>query len=117
MGLTKRTELRKRNGLRFRCRAVVGRFGVKPAPFRGGHVQTIMLRDILDAETGAALTDHLWFIAGKWSEELVVGSTFEFDARVGVYKRAYKGLRVSRDWKLQRPTKVKIVPQPPKPVI
>jgi hypothetical protein len=111
---TERTELRKRDGDRFRCRAVVERFGTKPA-FRGPPISTILLREVVDADTGARLTDHLWFTAGKWSACLAIGDEFEFEARVGDYVKGYQGRRdvydapVSRDWKLQRPTKVRVL--------
>lgn len=109
-----RRELQKRDGARFRCRATVGRFGSKTA-FRGPPVPTVLLRDIVDAGSGAPLADHLWFDQGKWSSGLVAGDTVEFDARATDYIKGYRGRRevfdapVSRDWKLQRPTRLVIL--------
>src|ERR1700723_2897307 len=111
-----RRELEKRDGTRFRCRAVVDRFGTKPA-FRGEPIRTILLRNVVDAHTGKMLTDHLWFTCGKWSTGLAIGDVFEFEARVADYIKGYQGRRevydapVSRDWKLQRPTKVVVLPR------
>jgi hypothetical protein len=110
----KRRELEKRDGTRFRCRAVVDRFGSRSA-FRGPPVQTVLLRDVVDADTGVMLADHLWFSIGKWSSGLAAGDIFEFDARVSDYIKGYQGrldvfdAPVSRDWKLQRPTKVTLL--------
>jgi hypothetical protein len=112
--LGKRRELEKRDGLRFRCQAVVDRFGTKPG-YRGPPVSTILLRNVIDASTGNLLTDHLWFTTGKWSSGLVVGMSFQFDARATDYIKGYQGHRevydapVSRDWKLERPTKTVIM--------
>jgi hypothetical protein len=109
----KRQELQKRDGTRFRCRAVVERFSTKAA-FRGPPVPTILLGDIVDADIGTLLTDHLWFTTGKWSAGLAAGHMFEFEARAADYIKGHQGRReevyapVSRDWKLQRPTKVAI---------
>ena len=114
--MSKRKELEKRDGMRFRCRAVVDRFGTKPA-FKGPPVQTILLRDVVDADTGTLLTDHLWFTIGKWSAGLTAGDIFEFEARAADYIKGYQGRRevydapVSQDWKLQRPTKVTVLPR------
>ncbi len=111
-----RQELQKRDGLRFRCRATVARFGTKSA-FKGPPVSTILLRDVVNADTGAVLTDHLWFTCGKWSAGLVAGDIFEFEARAAGYVKGYQGRRevydapISRDWKLQRPTRVTILPR------
>jgi hypothetical protein len=112
-----RKELKNRDGQRFRCRAVVDRFGTKTA-FRGPPVRTILLRNVVDTANGTLMADHLWFTAGKWSAPLAVGCVFEFEARSGDYIKGYRGHRdnvfdapVCRDWKLQRPTKVVIIPQ------
>jgi hypothetical protein len=101
-----RFELAQRDGQRFRCRAMVGRFGRKPGKL------TIMFRDVTEVATGYVMTDHLWFTCGKWSDGLTVGDLVEFDARAADYIKGYQGRRhvpdapVRKDWKLQRPTKV-----------
>lgn len=105
-----RQELRQLDGQRFRCAAVVERFGTM-AGYRGP-VQTILLKEVIEAGTRRKLTDHLWFRAGKWTMELRPGDVVEFDARVGDYEKGYKGRRevydapVRRDWRLERPTKI-----------
>ena len=115
MATGRRQELQKRDGTRFRCRGTVDRFGTKPA-FKGSPIQTILLRDVIDAATGVLLTDHLGFTAGKWSAGLTIGAAVEFDARAADYVKGYQGRRevcdapVSRDWKLQRPTRVAVLP-------
>ena len=109
-----RVELQKRDGDRFRCRATVDRFGNKPA-YRGYPIPTILLRNVVDAESGKLLTDHLWFTTGKWSSMLTIGDIFEFDARVSDYIKGYRGYRddvdapITQDWKLQRPTNVTVI--------
>ncbi len=114
--MSERKELKKRDGMRLRCRAVVERFGTKPA-FKGPPRQTILLRDVIDTDTGVFLTDHLWFTAGKWSAALAAGDIFEFEARVASYIKGYRGCQevynapVSQDWKLTRPTKVTVIPR------
>lgn len=113
-----RHELQKRDGCRFRCRATVERFGTRTV-YRGPPCQTILLRNVVDARSGALLTDHLWFTAGKWSAGLAAGDTFEFDARAAEYVKGYRGRRevyeapVSSDWKLARPSQVRVLPPQP----
>ena len=102
----KRRELEKRDGTRFRCRAVVDRFGSRSA-FRGPPVQTVLLRDVVDADAGVMLADHLWFPIGKWSSGLAAGDIFEIKVYQG--RRDVFDAPVSRDWKLQRPTKVTLL--------
>ena len=111
-----RVELRQRAGNRFRCRATVVRFGSKAA-YKGQPIMTILVGDVTDVRLGKVLTDHLWFQQGKWSEGLMPGMIFEFDARVGAYTKGYRGNRdledappPSRDWRLERPTRITIVP-------
>lgn len=111
--MTARKELEKRHGTRFRCRGRVECWGTKPG-YNIEMLPTILVCQIVDATTGALLTDHLWFTAGKWSENLDVGDIFEFDARVGTYIKGYRGhldvgSEVSVDWNLQRPTRVVVI--------
>jgi hypothetical protein len=111
---TARQTLGKLEGIRLRCRARLERFGTKRA-YRGEPLVTLLLRDVVRVDTGNALTDHLWFTAGKWSAHLKVGDVFEFDARVSSYIKGYLGHREdvymppTQDWRLERPTAVKIV--------
>ena len=105
-----RTELAKRNGKRFRVKATIERFGTKRG-WKGRELQTVLFRNVID-EAGAPLADHLWITAGKWSSGLKPGDAISFDARVDEYEKGYFGRRddvyveASRDWHLERPTKV-----------
>jgi hypothetical protein len=114
--MSTRKALAVRDGERFRCRASVTRFGSKRA-YGGGTEATILLSDIRDVVTGRVLSDHLWFTSGKWCSGLQIDAVIEFDARVSDYEKGYKGRRedvfvpIKRDWKLQRPTKVQIIPK------
>jgi hypothetical protein len=116
-----RSELKKLDGARFRCRAKVSRFGTKPA-FRGPPIATILLVNIVDADTGDMLADHLWLTVGKWSESLSAGDNIEFNARSSEYIKGYRGNRdidaapPSLDWKLSRPTKVSVMAHDLEPV-
>lgn len=109
--------LLKREGERFRVRCQVERFGTKRG-FKSDSIPTILLRDVVDAPTGDAMSDHLWFTCGKWCDGLKHGDTIEFDARVGAYVKGYQGRRddvaseVTEDYRLERPTRVvKIEPR------
>ncbi len=105
-----RLELKARGGQRFRCRAIVARFGSKR-----GHVPTLLLKDITDIATGTLLADHLWFTAGRWSAILRPGDLFDFDARATRYVKGYQGRRTVLEapvviaWRLERPTHVAFI--------
>lgn len=104
-----RIKLEQLEGERFHIICEIGRFGTKSG-YRS-HVQTIMLKDVLDFKTGDLLCDHLWMTCGKWSQPLLVGSIVSFAARSGDYIKGYRGREsegLQRDWKLFRPTKVVI---------
>jgi hypothetical protein len=110
-----RIGLKRRDGERLTCIAVVERFGTKSS-YRGPPIQTLLLKDIVDCNSSKLLTTHLWFTCGKWSEKLKVGDTFQFDARVSMYEKGYRGRRedimdklIQLDWRLERPTKVKVI--------
>jgi len=97
------------NGQRFRCKATVGKFGTKLG-YKGKSLPTIMLKNVIDPKTETLLTDHLWFTMGKWADELQVGDTIEFDARVAEYEKG-EGRRddnhpIKIDYRLERPTKI-----------
>ena len=109
-----REELKKINGKRLRFTAVVERFGQKSA-FRGNPIPTVLLKEVRIVGTDDIVTDHLWFTKGKSWDDTFVGGVVEFDARVGVYEKGYKGYRddvdnpVHSDYRLERPTKVTVV--------
>lgn len=111
-----RTELKAINGERKRFTARIERFGSKRA-FRGPDIKTILLVDVKAASDGMPITDHLWFAKGKRWDGIQPGDVVEFDARVGMYEKGYKGHRddvfnpASKDYRLERPTKIVKVAQ------
>ena len=90
------------------------REGIKPA-YKGLPLPTILLQDIKLISTDEIITDHLWFNKTKQFSKLSLhtGDIVQFDARVSVYEKGYKGYRedvfcpVSKDYKLSYPTKIK----------
>jgi hypothetical protein len=111
-----RDKLKEIDGKRLRVRATFERFGTKTA-FKGPPLETILLKDVACAATGACLTEHLWFTSGKtWRAlGLTPGAVVEFDARVSEYLKGYKGRRddvckpLELDYRLERPTKARLV--------
>jgi hypothetical protein len=73
----------------------------------------LLLRDVVDDNTGQPLTDHVWMTAGTVGNHASRGRTISFDARVGQYMKGYFGRREdvyvppSVDWRFERPTNVK----------
>lgn len=109
-----RKALGARNGERFRVTATVERFGHKNG--WNADVRTVLLKDVRDANTDVVLTDHLWFTAGIWANELREGDRIVFTARATRYEKGYFGRREdvyvppSVDWRLERPTAVAKLP-------
>ena len=109
-----RESLRAIDGARQRFTARIARRGEKPGWRKP--VPTLLLTDIADWNTGQPLTDHLWIADGKWSARIADGTAIAFDARVGSYRKGYRGRRAdaydapppSIDWKLERPTRVQV---------
>lgn len=88
----------------------------KKAGFKGYSQETILLKDIIDAESGQHVTDHLWlnFTKGFEDVNLKPGAMVEFQARVVEYKKGYKNSRFiteqqKKDYKLSHPTKIRVV--------
>ena len=82
-----------------------------------------MLKNIRLYGNNDIITDHLWFSLGKQFQKLNLkeGDIISFDARVAKYVKGYKGDEryffeetgrlpppISTDYKLERPTKMKI---------
>ena len=113
-----RRGLKQRNGERLRFKGIVQRFGSKPG-YHGGVIDTLLLRDVVEAETGETIANHVWFtLTKRWRNARVsVGDTVEFDARVKRYKKGYRGhdwrKRIESpptfDYKLSYPSKVRVV--------
>jgi hypothetical protein len=112
-----RKELKKRDGQRFSVTATVSRFGSRNG--WTGLEPTILLTDVRDAATGQLLTDHLWFVRGKFWSSVCEGTKVAFDARATPYEAGYRGGKAERlglaeyrvDWRLERPTRLQVLEQ------
>ena len=110
-----REKLMAINNVRAVFHGTVARFGTRTSY---GHVKkTMLVHDIRDRHN-REMTDHVWFLCGKWTESLQPGDVIEFEARVTSYKKGYRGRREdydlpppSIDYKLSHPTKVRKVKQ------
>ncbi|WP_337328063.1 hypothetical protein [Chryseolinea sp. T2] len=110
-----RTGLKKINDVRKKFQGVYQREG-KKISYKGYSETTILLKDIRDEE-GKVVTDHLWFTMTKGFEALgtlTSGDIIQFEARVTDYRKGYVNRRIgvnqrSVDYKLSRPTKMRIV--------
>ena len=116
-----RSELQPRNGRRGRFTATVSRFG-QASGWEGRLVKTLLFTDVRD-ESGAVVTDHLWFKVGLWSGNLKPGDRVEFEARVRPYKAGYRGHREDDDlpppridYRLAFPSKVRKITENPPPM-
>lgn len=110
-----RKELAKRDGLRKAFTATFTRTG-KKTNFKGYSEDTLLLTDVRDAETGEAISDHVWFTYSRTFEaaNLRPGMRISFEARVKEYVKGYvsKPLGVNRqrkDFKLSHPTKIAVI--------
>jgi hypothetical protein len=107
-----RIALETEKGKRKKFKAVFVRLG-KKTNYKGYSEETILLKEIADAETLEPMADHLWFSYSKGFQKLVLtpGTLIEFEARVKPYKKGYirKGINKHRttDYKLSHPTKIK----------
>lgn len=107
-----RKELGVRVGDRRRFRGRVERFGKLPQR----RTPTIMLQDVVFADSSEYATDHIWFKKGKAWDRIRHGDVVEFDARIAEYEKGWRGRKPkpgapppSDDYLLQRPTKVQVV--------
>jgi hypothetical protein len=110
-----RKELAAQAGVRKKFRAVFSRIG-KKTNFKGYSEDTILLKDVCEADTNNLVTDHLWFRYTQSFEKIVLteGTMLEFEARVKEYSKGYinKALgkkKRSADYKLSHPTKIRKV--------
>lgn len=107
------------NNERHTFTGVFARFGEKKA-YKGIIPDiTVLLLDIKDKD-GNLITDHLWFNLTKEFKacKLKENDIVQFDARVAMYEKGYKGHRgwdwdeypeVSVDYKLSYPTKISVI--------
>jgi hypothetical protein len=113
-----RHKLKTMNDERKRFTGEFVRFGTKRG-WEGRTEPTVLLKGVVDIETGQKVTDHLWFNLTKAFSVLglVEGDVIAFDARVTRYTKGYQGRRAEQrgeawgatDYKLSRPTKVERV--------
>jgi len=110
-----RKSLAEEKGKRKKFSAIFERLG-KKVNYNGYSEDTILLKNIIDMETGKVATDHCWFSFTKGFEKvsLTEGTVIEFEARVKEYKKGYvrKDLNINNrktDYKLSHPTKIKKV--------
>lgn len=110
-----RTGLKKELGNRKKFRGTFIRIGRKSG-FKGYSEETILLKDIIDLESGIHMTDHLWlnFTRSFGQANIREGMTIEFEARVKEYSKGYVNSRYKidqrkKDFKLSHPTKFRVV--------
>ena len=108
-----RKELAKNDGQRKKFLATFSHLG-KKINYNGHSEETILLKNIIDAETNLLLTDHVWFSFTKGFQEAGIrqGELIQFEARVKKYSKGYanRSLRINQktvDYKLSHPTKIK----------
>ena len=108
-----RKELAKESGVRKKFKATFIRVG-KKAGFNGYSEETILLKNIMDAETNKVVADHLWFNYTSGFEKLSLeeGVTLEFEARIKEYRKGYVNMRYKIDssvvdYKLSHPAKIR----------
>ena len=110
-----RKALGEEKGKRKKFTATFIRLG-KKTNFKGYSEETILLQNIIDAETQKVIADHVWFSYTKGFEKILLtkGITVEFEARVSEYHKGYVNKRYQidqrkKDYKLSNPTRIKIV--------
>jgi hypothetical protein len=110
-----RKELAKDLGVRKKFKGVFSRIG-KKAGFNGYSEETILLKNIRDADTNQLVADHIWFNFTRGFEKLVLteGVVLEFEARIKEYEKGYVNPRFkinnsTSDYKLSHPTRLKTV--------
>jgi hypothetical protein len=107
-----RKKLQKIDGIRKTFTGKFIRFGRKNG-FKSA-INTVLLIDVYSIGDNQKVSDHLWFnlTKGFRSLKLRPGNLIQFDARVLIYEKGYKGRKkdidapVSLDYKLSHPTKV-----------
>jgi hypothetical protein len=110
-----REQLSKQNGERKKFTAVFERIG-KKIGYQGYAEETVLLKNIVDPDSGNIVADHLWFSYTKGFQDVTLteGARIEFEARVkeyskGYVNRVYRINQKKKDYKLSHPTKIKVV--------
>lgn len=78
--------------------------------FQNKYSPTLLLKNI--RMDGELLTDHLWMNYGKnflKLGKLHEGDEIQFNGRVGTYVKGYYTKGYSKDYKIERPTKVSLI--------
>lgn len=108
-----RTKLRDAQGERFTFHATFVRIG-KKTNYMGHSEETVLLKNILKAETKEFVCDHVWLNFTRAFEKLSLreGDTISFDARIKQYTKGYVNRKINinqqkRDYRLSHPTQVK----------
>ena len=106
-----REELKNITNIRQTFIGTFERFGTKSGYM--GVERTLLLKNILNLN-GKFICDHIWFNLTKGFETLNLQEKdqIQFDARVKIYEKGYKGYRgdiyapIETDYKLSHPTKL-----------
>jgi len=113
-----RKKLAEEVGIRKKFQGVFARYG-KKVNYKGYSEETVLVEQIVDAETNQVMCDHLWFSLTKSFEKLNLtsGDVLQFDARIKEYKKGYKNSsykinNTSKDFKLSHPTHISLVKKP-----
>ncbi|OLS21802.1 MAG: hypothetical protein HeimC2_32130 [Candidatus Heimdallarchaeota archaeon LC_2] len=86
--------------------------------FRGYFDTTLLFKDIKLVNSKKILTDHLWMnLTNKFANlgKLLEGDVIQFNARVKLYEKGYRGYRQeveqwsALDYKLSHPTKIDFI--------
>jgi hypothetical protein len=109
-----RKKLAEEVGARKKFRGVFARYG-KKVNYKGYSEETVLVEQIVDAETNQLMCDHLWFSLTKGFEKLKLtkGDVLQFGARIKEYKKGYKNSaykinNTSKDFKLSHPTNISL---------
>ena len=109
-----RRELANKEGERKTFSGTFTRFGRK-AGYQGHSEETILLKNIVDLETGKVVADHAWFNYTKSFQSLTLteGVQLTFDARIKKYVKGYVNSRYGldqrkKDYRLSHPTNIKV---------
>ena len=113
-----RKKLAEEVGARKISRGVFARYG-KKVSYKGYSEETVLVEQIVDAETNQVMCDHIWFSLTKSFEKLNLtsGDVLQFDARIKEYKKGYKNSaykinNTTKDFKLSHPTHISLVKKP-----
>ena len=110
-----RRELANKEGERKTFSGIFIRFGRKTG-YQGYSEETLLLKNIIDLESGKVVADHVWFNYTKSFQRLTLeeGVQLTFDARIKKYVKGYVNSRYGlnerkKDYRLSHPTNVKVI--------